>query len=311
MTAFDVVVLGAGSAGSWVADEAVAAGRSVAVVEQLRVGGDCPYVACIPSKAMLASAHARQQARELARRGGGAAPSLGPDAAAFGQAVRRRDELSHHRDDTGAAGELAKSGITLIRGTGRVTAPGTVQVDDREIGYQDLVIATGSVPVIPPVDGLDRLGDLAWTSDQALSSAGYPRSAAVLGGSAVGCELAQIYAGFGTQVTLIEPADQLVPGEDPAVAQDLAGILAAAGITVRTGTTATAAQQAGDRRVHLTLDTGDALDIDRVILAAGRRPAAGGAGLESLGSPSATTGPSPSMTAARSSTSRGSGPPGT
>jgi dihydrolipoamide dehydrogenase len=283
MTAFDVVVLGAGSAGSWVADEAVAAGRSVAVVEQLRVGGDCPYVACIPSKAMLASAHARQQARDLARRGGGAAPSLGPDAAAFGQAVRRRDELSHHRDDTGAAGELAKSGITLIRGTGRVTAPGTVQVDDQEIGYQDLVIATGSVPVIPPVDGLDRLGDLAWTSDQALSSAGYPRSAAVLGGSAVGCELAQIYAGFGTQVTLIEPADQLVPGEDPAVAQDLAEILAAAGITVRTGTTATAAQQAGDRQVHLTLDTGDALDIDRVILSAGRRPAASSAGLENLG----------------------------
>ena len=87
MTAFDVVVLGAGSAGSWVADEAVAAGRSVAVVEQLRVGGNCPYVACIPSKAMLASAHARQQARDLARLGGDAAPSLGPDAAAFGQAV--------------------------------------------------------------------------------------------------------------------------------------------------------------------------------------------------------------------------------
>ena len=222
---------------------------------------------------------------EQARLGGGAAPapSLGPDAAAFGQAVRRRDELSHHRDDTASAGELTKHGITLIRGTGRVTAPGTIQVDDREIGYQDLVIATGSVPVIPPVDGLDRLGDLAWTSDQALSWAGYPRSAAVLGGSAVGCELAQIYAGSGTQVTLIEPADQLVPGEDPAVAQDLAEILAAASITARTGTTATAAQQARDRPVHLTPDTGDALGIDPVIPAAGRRPATDGTGLERLG----------------------------
>ena len=137
MTAFDVVVLGAGSAGSWVADQAVAAGRPVAVVEQLRVGGECPYVACIPSKAMLSSAHARQQARNLARLGGGAAPapSLGPDAAAFGAAVRRRDELSHHRDDTGAAGELARSGITLICGTGRVTGPGTIQAGGREIGY--------------------------------------------------------------------------------------------------------------------------------------------------------------------------------
>ena len=104
-----------------------------------------------------------------------------------------------------------------------MTGPGTIQVGDREIGYQDLVIATGSVPVVPPVAGLDRLGDLAWTSDLALSLADYPRSAAVLGGSAVGCELAQIYAGFGTQVTLIEPADQRTPGEDPAVARQRPG----------------------------------------------------------------------------------------
>ena len=290
MTAFEVVVLGAGSAGTWVADQAVAAGRSVAVVEQLRVGGECPYVACIPSKAMLISAHARQQARNLARLGGGPAPapssSLGPDADAFGTAVRRRDELSHHRDDTGAARELTRNGITLIRGNGRVTGPGTVLVGGQEIGYQDLVIATGSVPSSPPVDGLDQLGDLAWTSDQALSSAEYPRSAAVLGGSAVGCELAQIYAGFGTQVILIEPADQLVPGEDPAIAKDLAEILTAAGITVRTGATATAAtttRPGPDRRVHLTLDTGHAVDAERVILATGRQPATDGAGLDCLG----------------------------
>src|SRR5437868_756633 len=158
MTAFDVVVLGAGSAGGWVADEAVAAGRSVAVIEQLRVGGECRYVACIPSKAMLASAHARQQARNLASLGGGA-------------------------------------------------------------------------------------------------------SSPALGGSAVGCELAQIYAGFGTQVTLIEPADQLVPGEDPAVAKDLAGMLTTAGITVRTGATAAAARQTADRQVHLALDTSDAVTV--------------------------------------------------
>ena len=171
MMAFDVVVLGGGSAGTWVAEGAAAAGRSVALVEQLRIGGECPYVACIPSKAMLASVHARQRARELASLGGGAPASLGSAKAAFGTAVRRRDELSHHRDDSGAASELTARGVTLIRGAGRVTGPGTVQVAGRELGYQDLVIATGSVPAIPPLDGLDRLGDLAWTSDQALSSA--------------------------------------------------------------------------------------------------------------------------------------------
>ena len=154
MAGFDVVVPGAGCAGSWVAGEAVAAGRPVAVIEQRRVGGGCRCVACIPSKAMLASARARRQARDLARLGGAApAPSLGPDAAALGQAVRRRDELSRRRDGTGAAGEPARSGITLIGGTGRVTGPGTVQVGDQEIGYQDLVIATGPVPVIAPAAG--------------------------------------------------------------------------------------------------------------------------------------------------------------
>jgi len=282
MMAFDVVVLGGGSAGTWVAEGAAAAGRSVALVEQLRIGGECPYVACIPSKAMLASVHARQRARELASLGGGAPASLGSAKAAFGTAVRRRDELSHHRDDSGAASELTARGVTLIRGAGRVTGPGTVQVAGRELGYQDLVIATGSVPAIPPLDGLDRLGDLAWTSDQALSSAEHPRSVAVLGGSAVGCELAQIYAGFGTQVTLIEPATQLVPGEDPAVAEALAGILGKAGITVRTGSTATAVRQTQDGRMHLSLDSGPGADTERLILAAGRRPATEDAGLDSL-----------------------------
>lgn len=283
MPTFDVVVLGAGSAGTWVADGAAAAGRSVALVEQLRVGGECPYVACIPSKAMLASAHSRRRARDLASLGGGAPASLGSAEAAFSTAVRRRDELSHHRDDSGAAGELTAHGVTLIRGTGRVTGPGTIQAAGQEIGYRDLVIATGSVPAIPPLDGLDGLGDLAWTSDQALSSAEYPRSAAVLGGSAVGCELAQIYAGFGTQVTLIEPAGQLVPGEDPATAEGLAGILGKAGVTVRTGTKATAVRQTRDGLVQLSLGAEPAITVERLILAAGRRPATEDAGLECLG----------------------------
>jgi pyruvate/2-oxoglutarate dehydrogenase complex dihydrolipoamide dehydrogenase (E3) component len=283
MPAFDVVVLGAGSAGTWVAEGAAAAGRSVALIEQLRVGGECPYVACIPSKAMLASVHARQRARNLASLGGGAPASPGTAEAAFGTAVHRRDELSHHRDDSGAAGELTAHGVTVIRGTGRVTGPGTVQAAGRELGYRDLVIATGSVPAVPPLDGLDRLGGLAWTSDQALSSADHPRSVAVLGGSAVGCELAQIYAGFGTQVTLVEPAEQLVPGEDPAVAGALARILGKAGITVRTGTTATSVRQTQDGLARLSLGSGPDADAERLILAAGRRPATGDAGLKCLG----------------------------
>jgi dihydrolipoamide dehydrogenase len=156
-------------------------------------------------------------------------------------------------------------------------------VADLEIGYKDLVIATGSVPVTPPVEGIDRLGDLVWTSDQALSSADYPRSAAVLGGSAVGCELAQIYGGFGTEVTLIEPAGQLIPGEAPAMAECMSAILRKTGVIVRTGTMASAVRQTADGQAHLSLDTGPDVSAERVILAAGRRPATEGAGLECLG----------------------------
>jgi pyruvate/2-oxoglutarate dehydrogenase complex dihydrolipoamide dehydrogenase (E3) component len=283
MPIFEVVVLGAGSAGNWIADGAAASGRSVALIEQLRVGGECPYVACIPSKAMLASAHARQRAQKLPRLGGAFTASLGADAAAFTAAVRRRDEISHHRDDSDAAGELTAHGVTLIRGSGCVTGPGSVAVGDREVGYRDLVIATGSVPVTPPVEGMDRLGDLVWTSDQALSSADYPRSVAVLGGSAVGCELAQIYAGFGTQVTLVEPAGQLIPGEDRALAECMTALLRRGGVIVRTGAEASAVRQAEDGQVHIELGTGPAVRAERVILAAGRRPATEDAGLERLG----------------------------
>ena len=162
MQVFDVVVLGAGSAGEWVAGGIADQGGSVALIEELRVGGECPYVACIPSKAMLRSAQARGQARHLDQLGGAsAAPGLDPDRLAFGAAVRRRDELSHGRDDRDAAGSIVKRGVSLVRGTGRIAGPGVVVSGAREIGYRDLVVATGSGPVIPSLDGLDTVP--AWT----------------------------------------------------------------------------------------------------------------------------------------------------
>jgi pyruvate/2-oxoglutarate dehydrogenase complex dihydrolipoamide dehydrogenase (E3) component len=125
-------------------------GGSVALIEALRVGGECPYVACIPSKAMLRSAQARDQARHLAELGGASAPpALDEDRLAFRAAARRRDELSGGRDDGDKARSIVKRGAVLVRGTGRITRPGVVSVGARELGYRDLVVATGSQPVIP------------------------------------------------------------------------------------------------------------------------------------------------------------------
>ena len=282
MQVFDVVVLGAGSAGEWVAGGIADQGGSVALLEELRVGGECPYVACIPSKAMLRSAQARGQARHLDQLGGAsAAPGLDPDRLAFGAAVRRRDELSHGRDDRDAAGSIVKRGVSLVRGAGRIAGPGVVVSGAREIGYRDLVVATGSGPVIPSLDGLDTVP--AWTSDQALSAAECPASLLVLGGGAVGCELAQAYAGFGVPVTLVESAGQLAGHEDARIAADLAAVLRGSGVDVRLGVSVTRLAATASRPARALLSDGTAVEAARVILAVGRAPATAGLGLAAIG----------------------------
>ena len=281
MAAFDVVVLGAGSAGESIANNLATRGRRVALVEAGRVGGDCPYVACIPSKAMLRSAEVRALVRHAPKFGASAvAPDLDGDGDGFRAAVVRRDELSHHRDDAGAARSVADHGVVLLRGRGRALGPGRVDVDGTEHEWSHLVVATGSSPTRPPVDGLDAVD--AWTSGQALSSTDLPRSLLVLGGGAVGCELAQIYARFGVHVTIIESADRLVGREEPAVGALLADLLQADGVSVRVGVTACSAQSTADG-ARIVLDDGTTVDAERIVVAAGRHPNVDGIGLDLLG----------------------------
>ncbi len=282
MQVFDVVVLGAGSAGEWVAGGVADSGGSVVLIEVLRVGGECPYVACIPSKAMLRSAQARDQARRLAELGGASAPPvLDADERAFRAAVRRRDELSGGRDDGDAASRIAGRGVMLVRGAGRIVRAGVVSVGAREFGCRDLVLATGSRPVIPPVDGIGAVP--AWTSDQALSALDRPASLLVLGGGAVGCELAQAYAGFGVPVTLAEAAGQLIGDEDAAIAADLAGVLRGSGVTVLLSVSVTRLAATADGGARALLSDGTSVEAARVIVAVGRAPATGGLGLEAVG----------------------------
>ena len=284
-----MAILGAGSAGEWVAGGVADAGGSVALVEASRVGGECPYAACIPSKGMLRSAQVREDARHLVELGGTSAPvALDEDEPAYRAAARRRDVLSSRRDDTDAARDIKRRGVTLIRGSGRITGSGVVNIDGRQIGYRDLVVATGSRPAVPPIKGLDKVA--CWTSDQALSARARPASLMVLGGGAVGCELAQAYAGFGVTVTLVEAATQLVSGEDAAVAAELATALHSSNIDVRLGAEIKAMEATGGGQARALLDGGSVIETEQVILAAGRTPATAGLGLDAIGIKPADTG---------------------
>lgn len=271
---FDVVVLGGGTAGEHVATEVARAGRSAALAEAGLVGGESPYLACRPSKSLLQSA----------RRG-----------ETWEHAIARRDEITGHLDDSAAAARLAEAGVTLIRGTGRVAKPGVVEVEHAgggagsagrgalevsRLGYTDLVIATGSEPVAPPVEGLADVP--AWTTADALTWPDLPRRLVVLGGGGFGCELAQIYAAFGSQVTLIEEAGQLLPAEAGFAAEILADALRRTGADVRLGSAVTGASRTGDG-IELELEDGSQVEADRVLLATARRPRLAGLGLDALG----------------------------
>ncbi len=282
MRTFDVVVLGAGSAGEYIAGDLADAGRSVALVEALRVGGECPYVACMPSKALLRAAAVRSLVKRAAEVGAcSVAPVLDSDEEGFAAAVAWRDRISAGGDDSEAARALEERGVVLVRGRGMISAAGVVAVGGESLGYRDLVVATGSSPAWPPVEGLD--GVPTWTSDQALLSSERPSSLVVLGGGPVGCELAQVYARFGVEVTLVDDAERVVAREEPGVSELLADVLRSDGVRLRLGATVQRAAAVGGGRARLTFSDGSMVDADRVLVATGRTPNVAGNGLERLG----------------------------
>ncbi|CAN5738343.1 NAD(P)/FAD-dependent oxidoreductase [soil metagenome] len=281
MQTFDLVVLGAGSAGENLANNVARAGRSVALVERLRVGGECPFVACMPSKAQIRSHEVRHLVGRAVELGAaGAAVDAGDPTAAFTASAARRDEIVAHRDDHAHAEETESAGVTLVRGKGTITAPGVLDVDGRELRWTDLVIATGSTPTVPPIDGLADVPH--WTSDEAWSSSVLPVSAVVLGGGPVGCELAQTLARFGCRTTLVEATDSLLPGEDPSIGAELARILSDDDVDVRCGVTAEAFEPAEEGALARLSDTRE-VTAERVVVAVGRAPAIEGIGLDILG----------------------------
>lgn len=282
MKHFDVVVLGAGSAGELVANELSVAGKSVALVEKLRVGGECAYVSCMPSKAMLRSAQVRNLIKSARLVGSVSTDvTLDSDQDAYASATSRRDEIVEHLDDSGSANNSKKSGVTLFRGQGIFKDKNTLSINAEELTWSDLVVSTGSHPTIPEISGLSEID--YWTSDEVLSSSELPNSIAIIGGGPVGCELSEIFSTFGTKTYLIQFSDRLADKEHPDVTKLLTQNLRTNGVSVLLGTQVISVETQSDGKIELTLDDASTLTVERVVIATGRTPSTSGFNLEALG----------------------------
>ena len=278
---YDVVVLGAGSTGENVADRAGRGGLSVVVVEDELVGGECSYWACMPSKALLRPGAVLAAARAVP----GAADAVTGRLDVAGT-LARRNTFASHWDDHGQVEWLDGAGITLVRGRARFAGPRTVLVED-DTGLETVlrarhavVVATGSEPALPDVDGL--AGAALWTSREATSAQEVPASLTILGGGVVAVEMAVAYTDLGAAVTVLVRGDRLLARAEPFASREVAEALVALGVDLRTGSTVTSVQRTPDG-VHVTLADGGEIVSEQLLVATGRTPRTADLGLEVLG----------------------------
>jgi pyruvate/2-oxoglutarate dehydrogenase complex dihydrolipoamide dehydrogenase (E3) component len=258
---FDVAILGGGGAAEALVSALDGSGCRVLVAERHRVGGECPFVACMPSKAMLHDAGR---------------------SARWNDAVARRDEIVEHLDDRGHAEQLTSESVELVRGEATIIDEHTIEIDGVRFHSEHLVLATGSTPVMPDTEGIDTLGDHLWTSDDALTATVRPVRLTVIGGGPIGCELAHLFAGFDTEVHLIDTAARAFPDLPEEISEIVDDGLRSVGVRVCRGRSAVAFERRGGN-VQITLDNGAKVVTERVVVAVGRSADLGELGVDRLG----------------------------
>jgi pyruvate/2-oxoglutarate dehydrogenase complex dihydrolipoamide dehydrogenase (E3) component/uncharacterized membrane protein YdjX (TVP38/TMEM64 family) len=277
----NLVVIGAGSAGLVTAYIAAAVKASVSLIEKHRMGGDCLYTGCVPSKAFIRSARLLgdiARAKSLGFRGA----TADFDFAEIMTRVRRVIRTVAPHD---SALRYTGLGVECIQGEARITSPWTVEVNGRTISARAIVVAAGARPFIPPIPGLCEAGYL--TSDTIWDLTRLPRRLVVLGGGPIGCELAQCFARFGSQVTIVEMLPRLLSREDEEIAAVVEERFRQENVRLLTGHRAKACRAEGGRKVLVCEREGVATEIgyDEILVAVGRAASTAGYGLEALGIP--------------------------
>jgi pyruvate/2-oxoglutarate dehydrogenase complex dihydrolipoamide dehydrogenase (E3) component len=276
MNETDVIVLGMGPGGEYVAGTLAKAGLHVTGVEPRLVGGECPYFGCVPSKMMIRAANVIAETRRVPLLAG--TSSVIPDWSKV--ALRIREEATDYWDDKVAVDRFTGKGGHFVRGAGQIAGPGQVVVGDETFtARRGIVINTGTDPAIPPIEGL--AGTPYWTNRDIVQAEEVPKSLIILGGGAIGAELAQVFARFGTEVTVVEAQSRLLPLEEPESGELLERVFTAEGIKVCVNAPAERVSHHGDRfTVHLGQA---ALMAERLLVATGRKVDLVSLGVGSIG----------------------------
>ncbi|MEJ7808324.1 MAG: FAD-dependent oxidoreductase, partial [Telluria sp.] len=276
---YNLIVIGAGSAGLVSAFIASAVNAKVALIEKHKMGGDCLNTGCVPSKALLRTARLLAEARDSQRYG---VRSMTADFD-FGEAMQRVQDVIAKIEPHDSVERYRGLGVDVITGEAKLVSPWEVEIDGRRISARSLILATGARPLVPPIPGLDTVDYL--TSDTVWNLRALPKRLVVLGGGPIGCELTQAFARFGSEVTQVEIAPRLLPREDADAAAMVTERLQNEGVHVASAHKALRVETAdgGGRLICDHNGNEVSFDFDALLLALGRSANVEGFGLQELG----------------------------
>jgi pyruvate/2-oxoglutarate dehydrogenase complex dihydrolipoamide dehydrogenase (E3) component len=272
----DVIVLGMGPGGEYASETLAEAGLHVTGVEPRLVGGECPYFGCVPSKMMIRAANLIAETRRVPGIAG--TSTVTPDWSQV--ALRIREEATDNWNDKAAVDRFVSKGGHFVRGAGKITAPGVVTVGDRTFqARKGIIINTGTDPAVPPITGLADTP--YWTNRDIVQAEEVPESLIILGGGAIGAELAQVFARFGAAITVVEALPRLLPLEEPESSTLIERVFSAEGIKV---CTSAPAERVSHNGKHFTVHVGQAaLMAERLLVATGRKVDLAAVGVGAVG----------------------------